>query len=128
MFVELAVVAFRPQMLVACRVDQLHVDAHRVAGFLHAAFENVRHAELLPISRQIFRAGSCMRGRSARDDFQRADLGQPSQDFVLDAFGEIGVVLVAAQVFERQHRDRFFRDRGWCGRRCSQSQQTAFRT
>jgi hypothetical protein len=32
-------------MRVAVRVDQLHVDTHALAGFLHAAFEQRRDAE-----------------------------------------------------------------------------------
>ena len=31
---QLAIVAFRPKMIVACGADQLHVDVHGIAGFL----------------------------------------------------------------------------------------------
>ena len=34
-------------MIVGRGLDQLHVDVHRVAGFLHAAFQDLRHAQLL---------------------------------------------------------------------------------
>ena len=49
--------------------------------------------------------------RSARNHFQVRDLRQPRQDFVLNAFGEISVRLVLAQVLEGQDGDRFLRDR-----------------
>ena len=32
---------------------------------------------------------------------------QPRQDFILNTFGEIGVILVAAQIFKRKHGDAF---------------------
>ena len=44
--VELAVVDLGPQMPVGRSLDQLDVDAHRVAFALHAAFQNVGDAEL----------------------------------------------------------------------------------
>jgi len=36
-----------PDVSAGCRVDQLPGDAHAVAGFAHAAFKHVAHAELL---------------------------------------------------------------------------------
>ena len=46
-----------------------------------------------------------MRGRVARNNFERADFRQAREDLVLDALGEERVLLVAAQIFKRQHRD-----------------------
>ena len=40
---KLAVVAVGPQMVPACRFDQLCGDAHAVAGPPHAAFEHITH-------------------------------------------------------------------------------------
>ncbi len=34
-------------MRVVHSVDQLHIDAHLIVRFLHAAFEDVHYAELL---------------------------------------------------------------------------------
>ena len=73
--------------------------------FLHAAFEDVGHAELLRDLGQVARLALILLGRSARDHFQVRDLRQPRQDFVLDAAGEILVRLVFAQTRERQHGD-----------------------
>ena len=47
MSVSLPIVDVGPEMRVGRGLDQLHVDPHLVVGFLHAAFEDVRHAELL---------------------------------------------------------------------------------
>ena len=43
--------------------------------------------------------------------FQIGDARELGQDFILNAVGEISGVLVVAQIFERQDRDRFLRDR-----------------
>ena len=40
------IVGFGPEVAVRLRVDQLHIDAHPIAGFLDAAFEDMRDAEL----------------------------------------------------------------------------------
>ena len=87
-------------MRVRLRVDQLHVDAHLIARFLHAAFENVRHAKLLARFRDRF-AGFALvlLRRRARDDFQVRDLRRARQDFVLNAVREVGVRLVARSDF-----------------------------
>ena len=88
--------------------DQLHVHPHRVAALLHAAFQDVRHAKLAGDLGQVFRRALVMLGRGARDHLQIGDLRQAGQDFVLDAVGKVGVLLVAAQVLERQDRDAIF--------------------
>ena len=44
--------------------------------------------------------------------FKIRDLREAGQNFVLNAVGKIGVVGIAAQILERQHRDRFCRRRG----------------
>ena len=42
--VELTIIAFGPEMLICRSANQLHIDVHRVSDFLHAAYENMRHA------------------------------------------------------------------------------------
>ena len=53
------------------------------------------------------RTGGVTRSRGPRDDFERGDFGQARQDLVLDAFREVKVLLVAAQIFERKDGNRF---------------------
>ena len=97
-------------MRIVSRPDQLHVHAHRVAAFLHVPFEDVGDAKLPADFRQVsWRTFVELRG-SARDHFEIGNLGQARQDFVLDAVGEVGVILICAQIFERQHGDAFFRN------------------
>ncbi len=44
---QFAIVDFGPQMGIGRGMDQLHIDPHLVAGFLHAALQNVCYAKLL---------------------------------------------------------------------------------
>ena len=90
---EFAVVALRPEMRVGRCVDQLDGDAHAVARALHAAFEDLRHAELL--RRSLSWAASCRgtaRRTCAQITFKCADLRELRQDVVVDAIGEEGVL------------------------------------
>lgn len=103
-------------MRVGRRVNELHIHPHLIVRLLHAPFENVHHTELLRDLRQIIgRALETLR-RGTRDHFQIGHFGQAREDFILHAFGEIGVLRVATEIIEWQHRDRFLRDRGLCGR------------
>ncbi len=42
---DIAIVPFRPKVAVRPRIDQLSADAHPATGTLHAAFQNMRHAQ-----------------------------------------------------------------------------------
>src|SRR5207237_7869399 len=54
---QIAVVAFRPDMLSALGLDQLRGDPEPVAGLAQAALEHVPNAELTPDLRHIDRTG-----------------------------------------------------------------------
>ncbi len=83
----------------------MHVDAGLVSTPLHAAFEDIIHAQFPgDLGEVVGHAGIAGSG-VARNDPQGTDAGQPCQDFILDALGEIGVVGVGAEIAERQHRD-----------------------
>ena len=106
---QIAIVGLRPQMRIGPRVDQLRVHPHLVGRALHAAFEYMRHAELLADLAQIARsAGLVLHHAGAADHFQVRDPGQVGEDFVLHAVGEKGVRFFFAQIFERKHGDAFF--------------------
>ena len=47
---------------------------------------------------------------SARDHLQIGDLRQASQNFVLDAVGKVGVVLIAGSGFQREAPQSTFRE------------------
>ena len=50
---QFAIVGLGPQMRVGRGMDQLHIDAHLAAGFLHTTLQNICYAQLLRDLRQI---------------------------------------------------------------------------
>ena len=94
-------------MRVGPRVDQLRIHPHFVGRALHAAFDDMCHAELLADLAQIARrAALVLHDARAADHFQVGNPGQMGHDLVLDALGEEGVRFFFAQIFERKDRDR----------------------
>ncbi len=103
---EFAFEALRPEMIGAERVDQLHIDADLLAGFLHAALQDVPDIE---IARDIGKVGSLAlvgKGLVAGDDEQRRDLGEIGGEILGDAVGEILLLGIAADVVEGQDHQR----------------------
>ena len=82
---QLAIVALGPEVFIGRGLDQLHVDVHQLAGLLHAAFENIRDAELLRDFRQVSGLALILLSRGARNHLQRTDLRESGEDFVLNA-------------------------------------------
>ena len=73
-------------MRVGARIDQLRVDPHLVPRPLHTAFEQMRHAELLPDLAQIARrVALVIHHRGAADHFQVGYLARVGQDLILHA-------------------------------------------
>ncbi len=98
-------------MRVVTGIDQLRVHPNLVAGALHAAFHHMRDAELLADLAQIARrAAFVLHDARAADHLQVGDSRKGGQDLVLDAIGEEFVLFFLAQIFEREHRDAFFRN------------------
>ncbi len=81
------------------------------------ALDDMADTELPADLRELLRLAAVGQRRSARDHLQVSDLREPCDDLVLHAIGEIGVRLVLAEVFERQHCDRALRGRLSCARR-----------
>ena len=102
-------------MFVSQSIDQLNIDTNLVGNSLDAAFQNVGDAELLCDLRKIFRRALEMLRRGARNHFEIGDLGQPGEDFILHAFGEISIIGIATEIVEGQDRDRFRRSPGRTG-------------
>jgi len=59
------------------------------------------------MSGKFFRSALEFLRRRARDHFQIGHLRQARENFILHAFCEKRVVRIAAEIVERQHRDRF---------------------
>src|SRR3546814_11002007 len=96
----------------------LHRNQDVVADLLHAAFDDMRHAQFPRDLLQVFRVARVLLRRGARDYLQVTDVGQPGQDQVLHAGDEVLVVRVAGEGFERQPGYRLGRGRRRFGYRC----------
>src|SRR3989442_3448904 len=95
--------------IVRC-LNELHVYPHGVAASLHAAFHDMRDAQLLRYLTEVSRRALVMLSRCARDYFELGDLCQASQNLVLNAVSKVSVRFFFASVFERKHRDALFRN------------------
>ena len=72
---QLPIIGLGPEVGIGLGVNQLHIDPHLIARFLHATLKNVRYAKLLRDLDEIARfALILLRGR-ARNYFQVRDLG-----------------------------------------------------
>src|ERR1039457_5989836 len=77
----------------------------------------MRYAELLPDLTQIpSNPALVLHHARVAYHFQVRDFGEISQNFVLHSISKICVLLVRTQVFEWQHGDAFFWNRGSAGR------------
>ena len=72
----------------------------------HAAFEHIPHAEFPPDLLHVDRLALVGESGIAGDDEAVEQMRQIGRQIIGDAVGEIVLLLVAAQVLERQHDDR----------------------
>ena len=92
-----AIVGFRPNLSVAAGVDQFCVDANPITRALYRAFHDVNDAELsADFAHVALSACLVLAHAGVADNLQIRDLREIGQNLVLDAIGEIGVVLVVA--------------------------------
>ena len=103
---ERAVEAVRPEMGAALGIDQLARDADPLAGFADAALEHVAHAQLAPDLPDIDGLVPVGEARVAGDDEQARHPRQGGGDVLDDPVREVALLRVAAQIVERQHRER----------------------
>ena len=103
---QVAIVIFRPQVLVIRGIDQLHVHAHTIANTANAAFQNGSDAERFSYFTNVGRFSPIRHDGGARDNFQVANLRQIREHVVLNPVGEVGVFFLGAEIFKWQHRNR----------------------
>src|SRR4029077_15986732 len=70
---KLTVIAFRPEMRVGIRINQLHIYPNFVTGPLHRSLEDGGNAELLRHSLEIVGFALILRSRGARNDLEITD-------------------------------------------------------
>ena len=105
---QLAAVAVEPvgpHMGAGLGRDELGVDRDRLAEAAHAAFEHVAHAKFASNLLRVHRLAFIGEGRVAGDDEAALQMREIGGQIVGDAIGEIVLLLVAAQILERQHDD-----------------------
>ncbi len=113
---ELAVIAFRPDVPVGLCVDQLHGDTDAIADLAHASLEHVFDVELAGNFLHLHRLALVHEGRVARDDEKVAETRQLGDDVLGEAVGKEFLLGIAAHVDQRQHRDGRLPGRdGRCG-------------
>src|SRR3954463_5825982 len=98
-------------MSIGPRVDKLDMDPEAISRALNAALEEVRDAELLADLAQVSRVSALIKvGRRPADYFEVRDLRQVRKNLVLHTRDEVSIFFVAAEIFEWQDSDAFFRD------------------
>src|SRR6516162_10677760 len=98
--------AVRPEMRPAERIDQLGGDAHPPTRLANRAFEHVADAELAAHLLHVYDLAFVRKTRIAGDDEEPTDAGERGDDLLDHAVGEVFLLWIAAEVLERQHRDR----------------------
>jgi hypothetical protein len=101
-----------PQMRPSACVNQLSGDADSIGAFAHRAFEHVPNAQFAADPLHVDVLALVGEARIAGEDGQPADAGEGGDDLLDNAVGEIFLLRIAAQIVERQDRERrLFRNR-----------------
>ena len=101
---QIAVVIFRPNVLVTICVDQLHAHSDAVADSTDAAFQKRGYAQRFAYFPSVAHGIAAIRhDRHARDNLQIADLRKIGQNIVLDAVGEVFVLLFVAKALKGEN-------------------------
>jgi hypothetical protein len=103
---QLAVVAFGPDMLAGLRVDELARDPEPLPGRPDAALEHVAHPEIARDLADIHGPALVDEGRVARDHEEPAQPRERGDDVLAQSVGEEILRGIAAEIGERQDRDR----------------------
>ena len=94
---KIAVISLPPKLPIRGDINQLGIDAHPVAGSLHASFHHTRNTKLVADLAQVARDSAfVLHRRGAADHFKIGDLGQTSQNLILDSVSKVGVGLFFA--------------------------------
>src|SRR5262249_53985211 len=118
---QLAIVALRPKLITDRGVIELCRNAHAIATFAHATFDQIVDPEFLADPFGVYRLAFVNEGGIASDDEEPAYLGQRGYDVLADAVRKIVLLRLAAHVDEGKYRDsrpaRTNRGRARLGRR-----------
>src|SRR5438045_3635227 len=91
---QFPVVTLRPQMRIGIRLDQLDVDVDSVTRFLNTALKDICDPQFTSNLAKIVRRTLITCGGGARNNPESANPRECSNDFVLNALSEKGVLFV----------------------------------
>ena len=100
------VVAIGPNLVAPLGIRKLAGDPQPVSCAADAALENVACAELPAQSLRLVREALEAEARTAPDHEQFAEARELRDDVLGNAIAKIALVWIAAQIAEREHRDR----------------------
>ena len=103
---HLTVVPLGPEMAAVSSRNELCGHAKATSGFADAPFENGRHSQHVGDSTHVLVLAFEGERRRAGDHLEARNSRQGVDDLFGQAVAEVFVLLVAAHVLERQHRDR----------------------
>ena len=96
-----------PEMRSAGSFDQLRRNANPLPRFAHRSFEHVSHVEVLSDLLCVDRTALVGESRISGDYKKPADARECRNDLFDHAVGEIFLLRIAADIGERQYRDRW---------------------
>src|SRR5580704_3247335 len=111
---DFAVVALRPEVVSVPRLDQLGGYAEAIPEFAHATFQDIFHVQPLRDAADVLSLSNERERRGARRHQQTRYLHQRIEDVLGQAVAEVFIFLVAAEIGEREHRDRRWGRDGSC--------------
>src|SRR5215470_8180962 len=103
---QLALETIGPQMRAGIRVNQLSRDADAIAALTYRTLEHVTHTQFPTNPFHVYCLALVGEGRIAGDYEQPTDAGQRGDDLLDHPVGKIILLGIAAQIEERQDRDR----------------------
>ena len=104
---ERMIVSLTPHLRPGLRVEQTHGDAHAIAPALQAALNEVCDAEAPADFRNIRFLLRDHARRVAVDHGQQAKAAKPGDDVLRQTFAQVVEVLIATEIGERQHSERW---------------------
>ena len=113
---ERLVEPFGPEVIACSGIDQLHVDAHAIAGAPNAAFEDITHIQIAADLGQIDGLPLIGERGVAPNHERTSNAREVGRQAFRDPVDEMLLARVAADVGERQDDHREARRSGFFGR------------
>ena len=102
---EIPIITFTPKLRLITRLDELHRDPDSAACATHAALDDIVDPEFAADLLNAFWRGFVPHRRSARDHARLLgiDSSQLTNHFFSQTIGQVILILLSGQIFERQY-------------------------